>query len=55
MGDRTELICWFSLSVIFSALKIPTGKVLNASIHPMLCIYHLNQKDFLGNEASPSS
>lgn len=55
MGDGMELIQRFSLSMIFSTLKIPTGKVLNASIHPTLGIYHLNQKGFLGNKTPLSS
>lgn len=65
MGDGTELIWWFSLSMNFSALKIPMRKVLNTSIHPTLhiyiyiynfiYIYNLYQKDFLGNKAPFSS
>lgn len=39
MGDGTGLIQLFSLSLILSTLKIATGKVLNASVHPSIPYY----------------
>lgn len=39
MGDGTELIQSFSLSLILSTLKKATGKVLNASVHPSIPYY----------------
>lgn len=36
-------------------IEVPTREVLNASILPTLCLYHLDQKYFLGNNAPLSS
>lgn len=55
MDEGKQLIRWLSLSMIFRALKIPTKKVLNASIHLTLCIYHLDKEIVLSNKTLLSS